>query len=116
MIRSETGFVFNVTRTQLFGPEDLDKVKEIQASYGLQPLSAFLGTEAPAAAPQPDFPQWEEGAQFDERFFAYLDFMMGLLGSPAKESRSCGTTSPASASARRATSISPPFPRRPRKP
>ena len=25
---------------------------------------------------------WEEGAQFDERFFAYLDFMMGLLEKP----------------------------------
>ena len=83
VIRSETGFVFNVTRTQLFGPDDLDKVKGIQASYGLQPLSAFLGTEPPAAAPQPDFPEWAEGSQFDERFFAYLDFMMGLMGKPA---------------------------------
>jgi len=84
VIRSETGFVFNVTRTQLFGPDDLDKVKGIQASYDLQPLSAFLETEAPSAAPQPDFPTWEEGAQFDERFFAYLDFMMDLLGSPGE--------------------------------
>src|SRR5210317_1569771 len=42
VIRSETGFVFNVTRTQLFSPEDIEKVKGIQASYGLQPLSAFL--------------------------------------------------------------------------
>jgi len=84
VIRSETGFVFNVTRTQLFGPDDLDKIKGIQASYGLQPLSAFLGTKAPPAAPQPDFPEWAEGAQFDERFFGYLDFMMDLLGSPGE--------------------------------
>ena len=27
VIRSETGFVFNVTRTQLFGPDDLGKIK-----------------------------------------------------------------------------------------
>ena len=84
VVRSETGFVFNVTRTQLFGPDDLDKVKGIQASYDLQPLSTFLGVKAPPAAPQPDFPEWEEGSQFDERFFGYLDFMMGLLGRPAE--------------------------------
>jgi hypothetical protein len=87
VIKSETPFVFNVTRTQLLGPDDLDNVKGIQASYGLQPLSAFLGTEAPAAAPQPDFPKWDEGSQFDERFFGYLDFMMGLLGSPGEGER-----------------------------
>ena len=30
----------------------------------------------------PDFPKWHEGSQFDERFFAYLDFMMSLLKMP----------------------------------
>ena len=74
---------FNVTRTQLFGPDDLKKVEEIQGSYGLQPLSADLGEAPPAAAPAPDFPKWDEGSQFDERFFAYLDFMMSLLEKPA---------------------------------
>ena len=84
VVRSETGFVFSVTRTQLFGPDDLDKVKAIQASYSLQPLSTLLGTEAPPAVPEPDFPEWAEGSQFDERFFGYLDFMVGLLGHPAE--------------------------------
>ncbi len=82
VIRSETDFVFNVTRTQLFGPDDLAKVKEIQGSYGLQPLSAFLGTNAPAAKAIPDLPVWVEGSQFDERFFGYLDLMMALLERP----------------------------------
>jgi hypothetical protein len=82
VIRSETGIVFNVTRTQLFGPDDLAKVKEIQGSYGLQPLSAFLGTNAPAAKAIPDLPVWVEGSQFDERFFGYLDLMMALLERP----------------------------------
>ncbi len=84
VIRSETGFVFNITRTQLFGPDDLPKVKEIQDSYGLQPLSAFLGTEAPPAKAMPEFPKWVEGSQFDERSFGYLDFMMSLLEEPAE--------------------------------
>jgi hypothetical protein len=84
VLRSETGFVFNITRTQLFGPGDLANVKEIQDSYGLQPLSAFLGTEAPVAKEMPEFPRWVEGAQFDERSFGYLDFMMSLLAEPAQ--------------------------------
>ncbi len=82
VIRSETGFVFDVTRTQLFGPEDLPRVKAIQSSYDLQPLSVFLGQATPAAAPPPDFPVWVEGSQFDERFFGYLDFMLSLLEKP----------------------------------
>jgi len=83
VLRCETSFVFIVTRTQLFGPDDLARVEEIQAEYGLQPLSELLGSEAPPAPPTPDFPQWAEGAQFDERSFGYLDFMMTLLGEPA---------------------------------
>lgn len=82
IIRSETDFVFSVTRTQLFGPDDLEKVKEIQSQYGLEPLSAFLEEPAPPAPLKPDFPEWVEGSQFDERFFTYLDFVMDLLGEP----------------------------------
>ncbi len=82
VIRSETDFVFNVTRTQLFGADDLARVTEIQNAYDLQPLSAFLGAEAPPAQPMPDFPEWVEGAQFDERFFGYFDLMMSLLETP----------------------------------
>ena len=48
VIRSETDFILNITRTQVFGPDDLAKVAEIQGQYQLQPLSAFLGEEAPA--------------------------------------------------------------------
>jgi len=82
VIRSGTNFILNITRTQLFGPDDLDQVKEIQAKYELQPLSVFLGEEAPAAPPRPDFPEWVEGSQFDERAFTYLDFVMDLLQKP----------------------------------
>ena len=84
VIRSETDFILNITRTQLFGPDDLPKVKEIQGQYQLQPLSAFLDGEATGASARPDFPDWDEGSQFDERFFAYLDFMMDLLGKPGE--------------------------------
>jgi hypothetical protein len=84
VFRSESGLVFNVVRTQLFGPDDLENVKEIQAGYRLQPLSEYTKTEAPSAKPMPELPVWDEGAQFDGRFFDYLDLMMGFLEKPAK--------------------------------
>ena len=83
VLSSETEMVFVVTRTQLFGSDDLERVEEIQAGYELQPLSSFVGTEPPPAPPMPDFPVWQEGAQFDERFFSVLDFMMTVLEAPA---------------------------------
>ena len=82
VLRSETGFILSVTRTQLLGPEDLARVQAIQEQYEVQPLSAFLGEESPAPAPMPEFPEWVEGSQADVRFFSYLDFMMELLGRP----------------------------------
>jgi len=83
VIRSESGLVFNVVRTQLFGPDDLEKVKNIQAGYGLQLLSEYAKTDDPPTKPMPELPAWDEGAQFDGRFFYYLDLMMGFLEKPA---------------------------------
>lgn len=82
VFRSETHLVLVVGRTQLFGPDDRDRVAAIQAKYALQPLSRYLGTDASPAPPMLDFPVWEEGAQFDVRFFNYLDVAMELLGQP----------------------------------
>jgi hypothetical protein len=82
MIRSETDLVFAVVRTQLLSPEDLPRVAEIQGGYELAPLSTFSGTQAAPTEPLPEFPEWVEGSQFDERFFGYLDLMMSLLGEP----------------------------------
>jgi hypothetical protein len=87
IVRSETGLVFCVTRTQLFGPDDLENVKDLQSRYDLKPLGEFLGGEAAAESPMPDFPQWAEGAQFDERFFGYFDFMLELLEAPLPAER-----------------------------
>ena len=84
VMQSETEFIFNVTRTQLFGPDDLKNVKTIQQGYGLQPLSAFLGTKVQPAEPLPDLPKWVEGAQFDERFYSYFAFMMSILKKPGE--------------------------------
>ena len=55
MLRSETDLIIVVYRTQLFNPGDIDNVKKIQGGYKVEPLSAFLGTAAPKAAPAIDF-------------------------------------------------------------
>ena len=85
VIPCETDLFFVVVRTQLFNPDDLDNVKKIQDSYDLQGLSAFLGEETPVPAPAIDFPEWNEGAQFDAGFFAYFDFMLGLVQAVPEE-------------------------------
>lgn len=73
--RSETQFSLVVYRTQLFDAGDIENVKKVQAGYKIQPLSAFLGQAAPAAAPAIDWPQFSKEA-FSTRFVEYLDFLL----------------------------------------
>ena len=78
VIRSETQFVNAIYRTQLFGPDDLDNVKKIQAGYKVQPLSAFLGRAAPAPAPALDFPKplSVQDERSSPEFFEILNFLL----------------------------------------
>jgi hypothetical protein len=78
VIRSETEFVFAVYRTQLFNPGDLDNVKNVQAGYKAQTLSAFLGTAAPQAAPAIDFikPLTPADEKTSPQFFNILNFVL----------------------------------------
>jgi hypothetical protein len=78
IIISETPFILAFYRTQLFGPDDLDNVKKIQAGYDVQTLSKFLGTAAPPAAPALSFPVWDEHKAQGLGFFEYMDFMLRL--------------------------------------
>lgn len=55
VIQAETDLVSVVGRTQLFNPQDLDKVKAIQAGYKVEPLSTFEAAKAPPAAPKVDW-------------------------------------------------------------
>lgn len=77
VLRSETDFVLALYRTQLFGPDDIDNVKAIQAGYDIQPLSAFLNQPA-AAAPAVDFikPVSAEEQKSSLKFFAILSFVL----------------------------------------
>lgn len=55
VLRSECQLGLGVYRTQLFNSGDLENVKKIQDGYKAEPLSAFLGKQAPAAAPAIDW-------------------------------------------------------------
>jgi hypothetical protein len=78
VIKSETEFAFVLYRTQLFSPGDIDNVKKVQAGYKVQPLSAFLGKPAPAAAPAIDFikPLPAEQERTSPQFFNILNFIL----------------------------------------
>lgn len=86
VVNCETEIFFVIVRTQLFNPEDIDNVKKIQGAYDLKGLSAYLGKQAPPAAPRIDFPEWKEGEQFNAGAFTYLDFMLSLV-TPVNEEK-----------------------------
>ncbi|ART82116.1 cell envelope protein [Oceanisphaera profunda] len=83
---SDTDFDLAVFRTQLFNAGDMDKVKNIQAQYQVQPLSAFLGTAPPPAAPTIDFikPITKEEQKTSLEFFNIMNFVLNY--SPAVSS------------------------------
>ena len=78
VIRSETELGIAAYRTQLFDPADLDNVKKIQAGYKAEPLSAFLGQQAPTAAPAIDFikPLTPDQEKTSLEFFNVLNFIL----------------------------------------
>jgi hypothetical protein len=78
VIRSETEFVFVLYRTQLFTPEDIENVKQIQAGYQVQMLSEFLGSPTPGTAPAIDFlqPLPVEQQRTSLEFFNILNFVL----------------------------------------
>lgn len=75
VFRCETEFSLAIYRTQLFNPEDIDNVKQVQAGYKVQPLSEFLKQPAPPAPPLPDCPKFAMKA-FKTDFISYLNFLL----------------------------------------
>ncbi|WP_197413985.1 DUF1254 domain-containing protein [Terracidiphilus gabretensis] len=83
MFHAETQFVSVVGRTQLFNPADLPNVKRIQAGYKVQPLHEFLRTDAPPAAPAPDWPKPISAAeQTSPAFFNQMAFLLQFAEPP----------------------------------
>jgi len=75
VFQSSTWMSLAAYRTQLYGPDDLDAVRKVQAGYKVQPLSAYLKQPAPPAAPAIDFPKIDDQLA-KKNFFEYLDFAL----------------------------------------
>jgi len=80
VIRSETELLLALYRVQLFNPADLENVKQVQAGFHAQPLSAFLGLPAPKPAPAIDFarPLTPQAQKTSPDFFNILNFLLGF--------------------------------------
>ncbi|WP_234222154.1 DUF1254 domain-containing protein [Ruegeria pomeroyi] len=75
VFQSGTQFALGLFRTQLFNAADIDNVRAIQAKYSAKPLSAFLGTNAPAAVPAIDWPAINKDLAKKDPF-GYLSFLL----------------------------------------
>jgi hypothetical protein len=82
VFKAETDIVGTLTRTALFGPDDIPNVKAIQAQYRLQPLSAFLKQSAPPPAPAIDFPPYDKAKARTHDFIGYLNFLLQFAEPP----------------------------------
>ncbi len=78
VIRSETDLSFVLYRTQLFDPSDLENVTKVQAGYGVQPLSQYLGQPAPPSAPMLEYPRplTQDEQKSSPEFFALSNFLL----------------------------------------
>src|SRR5262249_42082019 len=75
VFQSSTDFSLAIFRTQLFDPSDMPSVEKVQAGYRIQPLSAYLKQQAPAAPPAVDWPKIDKDS-VKTNFFEYLDFAL----------------------------------------
>jgi hypothetical protein len=87
VITSETELAFVLYRTQLFGPDDLDAVKKVQAQYEVQSLSQFAETSPPTSLPAVDFiePLSSEEQRTSPEFFSVLNFLLQFAPTHASE-------------------------------
>jgi hypothetical protein len=82
---AETEFVGTLTRTQLFGPDDVVAMQAVQAGYKLTPLSQFTGTTAPTLAPAMSWPLWDPAKAEGIGFIAYLNALLPFMPMVAAE-------------------------------
>lgn len=74
----ETELGMATYRTQLFNPDDLKNVKEIQTGYRALPLSTYLNKPAPKAAATIDFlkPLTQEAVRQSPEVFSQLNYLL----------------------------------------
>jgi hypothetical protein len=81
VITTRGQFIMMLGRTIVFDPDDLSPIFDIQDGLTMQPLSEFLGKEAPAKPEAINFIAWDEKAASGLGVFSYIN--MGLDWHPA---------------------------------
>ena len=79
VIYGETTILGTLTRTAVFGPDDLPNTQNIQRGYKLMPLSSYLNQPVPPGAPAPDWPVWNEDNMTNAEFFKLTNFLMQFV-------------------------------------
>jgi len=85
VIESDTDLVLAVYRTQLFDPEDIENIKEIQARYKAEPLSKYLGEEKSPSAPDVQYPVFDPEKAEGIEFIDYMNFLLQFSPTPDSE-------------------------------
>ncbi len=85
VFRCETQFSAVAYRTQLFGADDIDYVRKVQAGYKAEALSQFLKQPGPAAAPRIEFPKIDK-ALARANPFGFLNFILQFCPAVPQES------------------------------
>lgn len=80
VIQGESSILGTLTRTQLLAGEGgINRVKEIQKEYRLQPLSRFLGETPPPPASKIDWIPWTKGDETKVKFWDYVALLLPLI-------------------------------------
>ncbi len=79
VIRTECNFAIALGRTQVYGPDDVENAKNVQAGYKAEPLSQFTGIEAPVAPEPLNFPPYSPEKVKSAEFITYLNFLLGQI-------------------------------------
>ena len=79
VLRTETQLAGTLTRTALFGADDMPVVRAIQHGYQIQPLSEYAGLRPPPPVRDPVFPVWSEERALSAGFVGYLNFLLTLV-------------------------------------
>jgi hypothetical protein len=84
IFRSSTHFSIALIRTQLINPDDIDDVKQVQAGYRLEPLSAIGHRALPQPVPNIRFQKISK-ERLRKNFFQHLAFALQLAPAQAIE-------------------------------
>ena len=90
IIRSSSRFTMVLGRTAVYGPEDIDNVKNIQAGYMVSPMQDRIGKQATSSSILPPFPfinkmELASNSPEPQLFFTYANFIMKYIKIPTYE-------------------------------